>query len=269
MWRTCVVLWLASACVALPAQDTGHSENDLDGFNDCLRKDSTSCLKYKFFSFVDKMIGQKDSFVLSDGVTVVRATDAPQETGAPRSLDPLSRLKRYLDTHSIRVEVKGSDVVDTVSGVGRALEETVSSFTEDNEVSDEGRGKKKKAQKILGPLMMALAMKLMALMPLAIGAIALIAGKALLIGKLALVLSAIIGLKKLLSQQKHVTYEVVAHPHHSSSHTSSHDFGGSSGYGGDSSAGYGGSGASSGHSSGGWGRSIDAQSLAYSGQKPQ
>lgn len=267
MWRTCAILALAAACAALPAQDTGHSENDLDGINDCLRKDSTSCLKYKFFSFVDKMIGQKESFALSDGVTVVRASDAPQETGAPRSLDPLSRLKKYLDTHSIQVEVKGSDVVDTVTSVGRALEDTVSSFTEDNEVSEEGRGKKKKAQKMLGPLMMILGMKLMALMPLAIGAIAMIAGKALLIGKLALVLSAIIGLKKLLSQQKHVTYEVVAHPQHTSSHTSSHDYAGSSGYGGDSSGGYGGGSGGGGHG-GGWGRSVEAQSLAYSAQKP-
>lgn len=271
MWR-CVLISLAlCAASALPAQDTGHSENELDGLSDCLRKDSTSCLKYKFFSFVDKMIGQKETFSLTDGVTVVRSTDAPAETGAPRSMDPVSRLQKYFETHSLRVEVKGSDVVDTVTGVGRALEDTVSAFTEDNEVTDvDGRSKKKKAQKILGPIMMALAMKMMALMPLAIGAIALIAGKALLIGKLALVLSAIIGLKKLLSQQKHVTYEVVAHPHHSASHTSSHDYGGgASGYGGDSGGSYPASSSSGGHSSGGWGRSIDAQAMAYGAQKPQ
>lgn len=201
----------------------------------------------------------------------------PAETGAPRAMDPLSKLQRYLDTHTLRIEVKGSEVVDAVSSAGRALEDTVSNFVEDNEVG-EGRGKKKKAQKILGPLMMALAMKLMALLPLAIGATALIAGKALLFGKIALVLSAIIGLKKLLSQQKHVTYEVVAHPHHSSSHSSGgHDFG-SSGYGGDSGGGYGGGSGSGGgggavggggHGGGGWGRSIDAQSLAYAAHKPQ
>lgn len=276
MWRTLTFLAFAAACVALPAQDTGHSENELEGTSDCLRKDSTSCLKYKFFSFVDKMIGQKESFALTDGVTVVRATDVPAETGAPRAMDPLSKLQRYLDTHTLRIEVKGSDVVDAVSSAGRALEDTVSNFVEDNEVG-EGRGKKKKVQKILGPLLMALAMKLMALLPLAIGATALIAGKALLFGKIALVLSAIIGLKKLLSQQKHVTYEVVAHPQHSSSGHSSgggHDFG-SSGYGGDSGGGSygggsgGGGGGSGGHGGGGWGRSIDAQSLAYSAHKPQ
>lgn len=266
MWRTVAFIALAAACVALPAQDTGHSDNDLEGLGDCLRKDSTTCLKYKFFSFVDKMIGQKESFALTDGVTVVRASDVPAETGAPRSLDPVTRLKNYFETHSLRIEVKGSDVADAVSSAGRALEDTVSNFVEDE--TEEGRGKKKKAAKLLGPLMAALALKLMALTPIAIGAIALIAGKALLIGKLALVLSAIIGLKKLLSQQKHVTYEVVAHPHHTSSHTSSHDFGGTSGYGGDS-GGYSSGGGSSGGHGGGWGRSLEAQSLAYSAQKPQ
>ena len=211
------------------------------------------------------MIGQKESFALTDGVTVVRASDVPPETGAPRALDPVSKMKNYLETHSLRVEVKGSDVIDTVSSVGRALEDTVSSFTDDSDLSEESRGKKKKASKILGPLIAAVVLKMAALLPLAIGAIALIAGKALLIGKLALVLSAIIGLKKLLSQQKHVTYEVVAHPHHTSSHTSSHDYAGASGYGGDA-GGYSSSGG--GHSSGGWGRSLDAQNLAYAAQKP-
>ncbi|XP_072935288.1 uncharacterized protein [Epargyreus clarus] len=263
MWRSAVFTVICvSCCVALPAQDTSHSENDLEGLSECLRKDSTSCLKYKFFSFVDKMIGQKETFSISDGVTVVRASDVPAETGAPRALDPVSRLKNYFETHSLRVEVKGSDVVDAASSVGRAFEDTVSSFTEDNEVG-ESRGKKKKAAKILGPLLAAVMLKMMALLPLAIGAIALIAGKALLIGKLALVLSAIIGLKKLLSQQKHVTYEVVAHPHHTSSHTSSHDYSGASGYGGDS-GGY-----SSGGHGGGWGRSADASNMAYSAQKPE
>lgn len=225
-------------------------------------------MRYNFFSFIDKMIGQKENFALTEGVTVIRASDVPVETGAPRALDPVSRLKQYFETHSLQIEVKGSDVVDAVSSAGRALEDTVSSFTDDKDLSEESRGKKKKAAKILGPLMAALAMKMMALMPLAIGAIALIAGKALLIGKLALVLSAIIGLKKLLGQQKHVTYEVVTHPHHSSSHTSSHDYGGTSGYGGDSGGSYPSSGGHSSSGSGGWGRSLEAQSLAYSAQKP-
>lgn len=115
--------------------------------------------------------------------------------------------------------------------------------------------------------MLAIALKAAALLPLALGAIALIAGKALLIGKIALVISAIIGLKKLLgSHQKHVTYEVVSHPHHSSSHVVSHDdgHGGGFGGGGDYGGGYG----SSGH---GWARSLpqDAHEIAYRAHQPQ
>lgn len=73
--------------------------------------------------------------------------------------------------------------------------------------------------------------------------------------QLALVLAAIIGLKKLFHQEKHVTYEVVAHPHHHEHHE--HSF--SSGGGHDS---YGGGG-------GGWGRNFDAHNLAYKAHIPQ
>lgn len=124
--------------------------------------------------------------------------------------------------------------------------------------------------------MMMMALKAAVLLPLALGAIAVIAGKALLVGKIALVISAIIGLKKLLSGQKHVTYEVVAHPHHSSSssHSVSHDDGGhgggysAGGGGGDFGGGYSSGGGGSGH---GWARSLpqDAQNLAYSAHRPQ
>lgn len=67
--------------------------------------------------------------------------------------------------------------------------------------------------------------------------------------KLALVLAAIIGLKKLFHQEKYVTYEVVAHPHHEHHHEHSVSGGG-------------------GHE--GWGRNLDtsAGDLAYRAHKP-
>lgn len=118
----------------------------------------------------------------------------------------------------------------------------------------EGRGKKNN----MGPLLAAGAMKVGMMGILAFKALALLVGKALLVSKLAFLLAAIIGLKKLFSQQKHVTYEVVAHPHHSHSHVSEHGHGG----GGDS-------------YSSAWGRSIepatssDPQTLAYSAHAPK
>jgi Protein of unknown function (DUF1676) len=122
----------------------------------------------------------------------------------------------------------------------------------------------KKAGKLLGPLLIGILLKAALLAPLVLGAIALIAGKALIIGKIALLLSAVIGLKKLLSgHQKAVTYEVVSHPHSYSSHDT-YSAGSSSGGAIAASS----PGSYSGSSSSGWGRSIDAHQMAYAKQAP-
>ncbi|XP_076240679.1 uncharacterized protein LOC143183125 [Calliopsis andreniformis] len=265
------VLWLLpliAAAVALPANDKPGSENDLMAtiYSDCLKKESISCIKYKVFSYVDKMLADKEDITLTEGITVVKTSNA--EEGAPRSIESsdletllFDRLGRFLKTHTVKVDLKGTDILGAIESAGRSFEDFA-----DNAV--ESRGKKKKAQKILGPLLMALALKAAALLPLALGAIAAIAGKALLVGKIALVISAIIGLKKLLSSSgKHVTYEVVSHPHHSNSHVVSHDegHGGYGGGGADYGGGYSGG---SGH---GWARSLpqDAHEMAYRAQQPQ
>ncbi|KAL9694196.1 hypothetical protein quinque_013481 [Culex quinquefasciatus] len=279
------VLCVVAVVAALPADEIRTSRNaintegDLMGsiYKDCLQSDSVSCVKYKIFSFFDKVVAKRSTFALTDGVTVVKTPGVDGAEGAPRALSGdesieqliLSRIQNFLSSHTIKVDLKGSDIVNAVTSTGRAIEDVSENLLEDGEGdAAEARGKKKKAAKILGPLMLAVALKAAALLPLLLGAIALIAGKALLIGKIALVLSAIIGLKKLLSQEKHVTYEVVAHPHHTSSHTTSHgdaySLGGS--YGGGAETGGYSAGASSGH--GGWGRAIDAQDLAYNAQKP-
>ncbi|KAK0164966.1 hypothetical protein PV328_003529 [Microctonus aethiopoides] len=281
-----MMMMMVSITMALPASDKTPGEtNDLMAtiYKDCVRTESVNCIKYKVFAFVDKMLTDKDDITLSEGITVVKTSTA--EEGAPRSIEGsdvdsllFDRLGRFLKTHTIKVDLKGTDILGVVESAGRSLEEI-----SDNMTTVEGRGKKKKTQKILMPMMMALGLKAAALLPLALGAIALIAGKALLVGKIALVISAIIGLKKLFGgQQKHVTYEVVAHPHHSSSssHAVSHDDGGHGGGfsggvgGGDFGGGYGGGGGS-GSSGHGWARSLpqdvkaNAQRLAYSGQMPE
>lgn len=272
----CIFLVTVSA---LPSGNAVGSDNDLMDsiYTDCLRKDSVNCVKYKLVSFVDKVVGAREAFSLTDGVTVVKVPGAEQE-GAPRAISGdesvesliFSRIQSFMNTHTIKVELKGSDIVSAVTSTGRALEDVSENYFGDDDSKDESRGKKKKAAKLLGPLLAMMALKAAALLPLLLGAIALIAGKALLIGKIALVLSAIIGLKKLLSQEKHVTYEVVAHPHHTSSHsTSSH--GGDSfagGFSGGDASSYGASSSSSGGGHG-WARAYEnAQDLAYKSQKP-
>lgn len=264
----CAFLTLVHALPTEDARNTIAPENEDTNYSDCLRKDSVSCVKYKLFSLVDKNLVRHDTIEVAEGVTVVRNPNVEKE-GAPRKFDDQSSIEAlvgekivgYLQSHSVKVELKGTDILNAVASTGRSLEDLKKTILDDDVA--ESRGKKKKAAKVLGPILLAVALKAAALIPLALGAIALIAGKALLIGKIALVLSAVIGLKKLLSQEKHVTYEVVAHPHHTSSHSASHsDSLGGSGYGdlGGSSGGYGGGG-----SSHGWGRSGDnvAQDLAY------
>ena len=51
-------------------------------YSDCLKKDSMSCIKYKGFAFVDKMLADKEDITLSEGITVVKTGST--EEGAPR-----------------------------------------------------------------------------------------------------------------------------------------------------------------------------------------
>lgn len=92
-----------------------------------------------------------------------------------------------------------------------------------------GGGGKKNSHYIMIPLLLASTM-----VPLAFGALAILAGKALIVSKLALALASIIGIKKLISGQHH--------------HESAHEVVVSGG----------------GHSGGGWGRNL--KDLPYKGQ---
>lgn len=282
-----------SRCLPSPALDVPvpryHTTNSIESKQDFLEsvyadctdnKGSVPCFKYKLFAFVDKILN-KDEINLANGITVVKtAASGAGVDGAPRALDQeaaatsgesqngdistmlATRIERFLNTHTLKVDLRGTDVLNAVSRAGRTLDEFTDGFeNEDVEMARKKKGGKKGA-KILGPLLMMIKMKLLGLIPLAFGLIALLAGKALLIGKIALLLSLIIALKKLLaSHQKTVTYEIVSHPHSSGGHDSYSSAGADySSYGGGSSAG-------SSHG-GGWGRSADAHELAYKAYKP-
>lgn len=85
--RFLTILCVAAVATAsaLPASDKPGTENDLMAtiYSDCLKKESMSCIKYKVFQFVDKMLADKDDISLSDGITVVKTTSNIEE-GAPR-----------------------------------------------------------------------------------------------------------------------------------------------------------------------------------------
>ncbi|XP_055906356.1 uncharacterized protein LOC129941687 [Eupeodes corollae] len=91
--------------------------------------------------------------------------------------------------------------------------------------SDDAR-KKKDDKKYLGPFIAAVLLKA-GILKMAYHSIAILAGKALIVGKIALIISAIIGLKKLVSGEGHekTTYEIVKHPQVQQSHTYSSSHG--------------------------------------------
>ncbi|RZF33447.1 hypothetical protein LSTR_LSTR016723, partial [Laodelphax striatellus] len=125
-------------------------------YSDCLNKGSVSCVKYKLFTFVDKMLN-KDSFSLTEGVTVVRNPGAatPVGDGAPRALGGeeaaasqdveamvVDRVERFLQTHSVKIDLKGSDVVKAVSNAGRAFTyQFMGGLDEEDEGEEAGRKK--------------------------------------------------------------------------------------------------------------------------------
>uniref|UniRef100_A0A1B0FJ43 Uncharacterized protein n=1 Tax=Glossina morsitans morsitans TaxID=37546 RepID=A0A1B0FJ43_GLOMM len=110
---------------------------------------------------------------------------------------------------------------------GQELLQSVMDFVSNNvdsekHINDTGEGRKKKGddKKYLGPFIAAVLLKT-AILKMAYHSIAIVAGKALIVGKIALIISAIIGLKKLVSSEggEKTTYEIVKHPQVSQSHT--------------------------------------------------
>ncbi|KAI5645728.1 hypothetical protein NE865_02395 [Phthorimaea operculella] len=183
----------------------------------------TNCLKVKLAKALNR-ISQSDEVSLLSGVTIVKDKDAKIENeieeAIPRGLDEssldnliLDKIVGFMQSHTIQVKFP----------------------TASERSMEEGRSRRKKLAPLLAiPLLIGGMM-----VPLAFGALALLAGKALIVSKLALVLAGIIGLKKLLSPSGggHEAHEVVV---------------------------------SAGHGGSGWSRSMEkAQDLAYNAYTPQ
>ncbi|CAH0401550.1 unnamed protein product [Chilo suppressalis] len=200
----------------------------------CGEEDISLCLKERALKYVEN-INTAREVSLTDGISLI-GTGSPRSA---RSFEPLSDEPKarenqvesrlldaaadFLENHVIQLRVPKN----TVDDVKRSLEE--------------GRGKKKKLKQLM-PILALLQLKIQSLIPLFLGVIAFAAVKGLMLAKAALLASALLLLKKLLSKhESHESYEVVAHPHHDEHY--SHGGGGH----------------------GGWGRSAqDAQNLAYS-----
>ncbi|XP_026734496.1 uncharacterized protein LOC113498614 [Trichoplusia ni] len=243
---TIPIIFLITAATALPNPETNESTKKVEVVESAARamkKDCTNgifsptCLKIEAISMLEKL-SAKEELRLLPGVSLVKepskdngskveefAAELARSLAKPdERLDKylLYRLGDYLDTHTVKL---------------RLLDENAAQ--EARAFVGEGRGKGgfgggKKGG--MGGLLAAGLLMKGTLMSVGLGALALLAGKALMTAMMSLLLSAIIGIKSLSGGQKSTTYEIVSKPiySHSHSHSTAHeDVGGygHSGYG--------------------------------------
>ncbi|KAK2579929.1 hypothetical protein KPH14_007609 [Odynerus spinipes] len=201
--------------------------------NMCSQNDISSCVMLKLVTYMNKLL-KKASIELTDDIEIRKTSQATEEVityEAGRSKDDetevlnlvANKVYAFVKSRSIKWRVLPEDdvVVSASEDENGSLNLGLSIERTENVPGQDARGKKNN----MGPLIAAAVLKIGVIGGLAFKALALLVGKALLLSKIALLLAGIIGLKKLFSQQKHVTYEVVAHPHHTASHTFSSDHG--------------------------------------------
>ncbi|KAJ9577085.1 hypothetical protein L9F63_006365, partial [Diploptera punctata] len=180
-------------------------------YDDCSKRDGlTPCLKMKAITFFDRAM-RSTEISLTDSLVLVKAGEKENKVES-QNLHQAS-VGRSLSEDELEKSLENENYISRDNQLNQLLLERVSRFFNSFKVQidlpkletaelqrsiEEGRGKMKK---MMGMMMMGVAMKLAALVPLAIGALFLLAGKALIISKIALVLSLIIALKKLLSQK--------------------------------------------------------------------
>ncbi|XP_043267950.1 uncharacterized protein [Venturia canescens] len=223
----------------------------------CTQNDISSCVMLKLVTYMNKLL-KKASIELTDDIEIRKTSQATEEVvtfEAGRSQDDesevldliTSKAYSFVKSRSIKWRVLPEDdvVVSASEDDSGSLNLGLSIERADNAVQD-GRGKKNNN---MGPLLAAAVLKIGLIGGLAFKGLALLVGKALLLSKIALLLASIIGLKKLFSHEKHVTYEVVAHPHHSSSHSFSEGHGHGDSY------------------SSGWARSFHGQVAPLAGSR--
>ncbi|XKL63310.1 hypothetical protein PGB90_005674 [Kerria lacca] len=176
-------------------------------YEECASKELGPCLKIKFITALDRL-SRKIELPIIEGISLIK--DEKLDNGNEMDNEVLeATLPRSLEEKDVKLdEIIVDKIVNFFSS--RSLQFKLSgikALQRSFQDVEDGRGKKGKYNSLmLIPLMMGGSM-----IPMALGTLALLAGKALIIAKLALTLSLIIGLKKLLSHDDHGSYQVVSH----------------------------------------------------------
>ncbi|KAH8359149.1 hypothetical protein KR093_004711 [Drosophila rubida] len=181
--------------------------------------------------------GSEDSRTGRASIAESQLNNRDLEHMSSKSLDALL-LERFLNfLHSHQLQVNLPRLLRFGERNSQDWLQLLLGYFLPGEASVDGEGRKKKDdKKYLGPFIAAVLLKT-AILKMAYHSIAIVAGKALIVGKIALIISAIIGLKKLVSHDggEKTTYEIVKHPQvqqshtYSSSHQGEYDSGGHDG----------------------------------------
>lgn len=236
-------------------------------------RDNSSCLMLKWMAYMNRMfkkstidIGSSFEVTQTSGVEVSLPEEEQEEDlmmsrSARSDEEKLSYLvadKIWSFFRSRTLRYKMTDDAALIVAPEARGNVNIGFSINPSSAFETGRGRLRH----LAPLLAAIATKIGIIGALVLKGLVLLVGKALIVSKIALLLAVILALKKLLAK-KHVTYEVVAHPHHSEPHhvAPSHDS----------------------YSTAGWGRALegfleglegvplvdhepDAQEQAYAGQ---
>jgi hypothetical protein len=208
------VALIANVTFASPAESAFRAMKKI--YNSCESSEELfKCMKVQALRLTERAL-KVPTIKITDGLSIVKKNGEEEEEEKSRSfvdgndamelpseqVDSMlvERINKFMDSHQVSVNVP------------RLL-----ASSETPRLVEEGR---KKMKKYLGPLIAAMALK-GGILTMVYHSIAIVAGKALIIGKIALVISAIIGLKKLVTPEGHekTTYEIVKHPHVQNSHT--------------------------------------------------
>lgn len=214
MFRLVQVCVITTLAVLVSAQEPQQASGANKLTKDCENKYSATCLKLDVVSLVDRL-SEKESLTVAPGVTVERengsgrsntaelvselAREFPNDAEARLDAFLMKKITGYLNSHSIRFKLFDNQQVVSA---------------------------RKKDKGGLGALMAAALMMKGTLGALGFGALAALAGKALMTGLMALMLSAIVGVKSLAGGgHKQTTYEIVSKPvySHAHTHSSSHE----------------------------------------------
>lgn len=153
--------------------------------------------------------------------------DFPSRNGEDQVENTLQRSATPRSQRSLKAPLTQAQLASLDSNqLDGLLWEKFKSFLRTHEVREveEVEGRRRKRRRYMWPLVAAFAIKTI-FMAMSYKAVTAMAGAALIVGKIALVLSAILGLKKLVGQKEQkTTFEIVKQPTYSQSHSFSSSF---------------------------------------------